>query len=236
MEYAFDRLRCKNSQSAFGILSFVVILVLVCLIEGTEGKFTHVFIYTPYSPHSSFFTYRLPLPPSFIPFASSPSFLLYPSLLHVSMDGVGYKRSCLSCLFYFSRSWHKEDHWHDFTHTRLYYLVHEKQNLKIYFLQHESILKMVNNGFTRAPYLLPAKHTHTHILIPKSNYGHGSPPSPPVLLVTHMQTSSASRVWQRVAVSHSPTRFTDFLLTPWSSAVGPHHHRIPVEIFHLYQK
>lgn len=118
---------------------------------------------------------------------------------------------------------------------RLYEKSKQKQNLRTYFLQLESILRPVIFGLTRAPHLLPTKHTHTHILIPNSNYGLGFP-SPPVLLVAHMQTFSASRVWQRVTVSHSPTRFTDFLLSPRSSAVGPHRHRIPIKIFRLYQK
>ena len=107
---------------------------------------------------------------------------------------------------------------------------------RLYYLQLQSLFRMVNFGFTRAPHLPPAKHAHTHMLIPNSNYGFGISPSPLVLLVTHMQTSSANRVWQRVTVSHSPTRFTDFPLTPWSSTVGPPHHRIPIKIFRLDQK
>lgn len=79
------------------------------------------------------------------------------------------------------------------------------------------------------------KHLHTHILIPSSNYRLGISPSTPVWLVAHMQPSSASRVWQRVTVFHSPTRFTDLRLIHWSSAAGPNHHSIPIEIFRLYQ-
>lgn len=42
---------------------------------------------------------------------------------------------------------------------------------------------------------------------------------PSVLLVAHIGTWSASRVWQRVTVSHSATRFTGLLLTSRPIAV-----------------
>lgn len=77
-----------------------------------------------------------------------------------------------------------------------------------------------NFGFTKTGHLPCTKNTHTHT-DSNSNYGLGISAPNPVLLVAHMQSSGASRVWQSVAVSHSPTKFTDFLHYSWCAAVGP---------------
>lgn len=86
------------------------------------------------------------------------------------------------------------------------------------FPQVKSILRNINSGCSSAPYHPHNKHTYTYRQIPNSNYGLGIS-FPSVLLVAHIGTWSASRVWQRVTVSHSATRFTGLLLTSRPIAV-----------------